>query len=391
MKEICNKNFCTGCGLCTVICPKQCISFEANEEGFFYPNINIQQCINCSRCVKNCPMINESKNIKKDILKSYYGWSNNNDVRKDSSSGGIFTELAELIIKNEGVVYGASFNEDFSISHIGVTELEELRLLRGSKYFQSDIRKVYASVKKDIIEGKKVLFSGTGCQIEALYRYLGIEQYDNLLTVEILCHGVPSKKVVCQYIDSIHENGEITKICFRDKSRYGWKYSCIFSAEFSDGYQYYGRSSSDLFYLGFLNEAFLRESCYNCKYVGKKRVGDVLLADFWGIDNESKYDISQSDLELGISFVTSNSEKGTNVLELLINSNSITMLDADYELAARYNKALVSNYKRPIQRDRIFSDINKYGYKRAIKKAFPNTYYKIFLYKLIKTVIGRKT
>lgn len=391
MKEICDSRLCTGCGVCISICPKKCIQFIENDEGFLYPSINHERCINCSLCTKSCPILNNFESRKKDVIESYYGWSNSDSIRYKSSSGGVFSEIAENIIKTGGIVYGAAYDDNLAISHIGVDCIDDLYKLRGSKYYQSDICASLSGVKNNLEEGKTVLFSGTGCQIDALYQYLVDTDTTNLLTVEILCHGVPSKKVVHRYIDSIYKKGKAKDIIFRDKSRYGWKYSCIFNVIYSDGYEYYGRSSSDLFYLGFLSEVLLRESCYRCKYVGKRRIGDVLLADFWGIDNESQYHIGQRDIDLGISFIAVNSKKGIKILESLAENGSVSISNADYDIAAKYNKALISNYERPAQRDSIYKNINKVGYKRAIKKAFPVTYYRIICHRIIKAILRRNS
>lgn len=389
MKEVCDLRLCTGCGLCLSFCPKKCIQYKENEEGFFYPSINQEICIDCGLCAKNCPVLNDFENKRKDVIESYYGWSNNDSIRYNSSSGGIFSEIAEIVVKSGGHVYGAAYDDNLALSHIGVDCIDDLSKLRSSKYYQSDIRRSFPAVKKNLEENKTVLYSGTGCQIDALYQYLGKTDTTNLLTVEILCHGVPSKKVVHGYVGSIYKSGKARSIVFRDKSRYGWKYSCVFNVIYNDGHEYYGRSSSDLFYLGFLSEALLRESCYRCKYVGKRRIGDILLADFWGVDNESQYHISQHDLDMGVSFITVNSQKGLEYLDFLAEKGAVSFFDADYDIAAKYNKALVSNCERPSQRDSIYKNINKMGYKRAIKKAFPLTYYRILSHRIIKAILRR--
>lgn len=387
MKEICDFKLCTGCGVCLSICPKKCIQFKENEEGFLYPFINQEKCVNCGLCTKNCPILNNFENRRKNVIDSYYGWSNNDVIRYNSSSGGVFSEIAEDIINRGGRVYGAAYNAGLTLTHIGVDCIDDLSKLRGSKYYQSDIRSSFTSVKKDLEEGNTVLFSGTGCQIDALYQFLGKTDISHLLTVEILCHGVPSRKVVLKYIESINKRKDVKSINFRDKSKYGWKYSCVFNVKYSDGHEYYGRSSSDLFYLGFLSEALLRESCYRCKYVGKRRVGDILLADFWGIENADQYKIGQHDIDMGVSFITANSDRGIKMLDILAKNGAISVSDANYDIASKYNKSLVSNYQRPHQRDSIYKNINKVGYRRAIKRAFPITYYRILSHRIVKAIL----
>lgn len=193
MIEINTKENCCGCYACYNVCPKQCITMKTDNEGFWYPDIDKDKCVNCNLCEKVCPIVNPVQ--RNESLKLSYAVQNKDDaVRLSSSSGGMFHLLAESIIKQDGVVYGAGFDKDFSVKHIRINKIEEIQLLQGSKYLQSDIGNIYKQVKKDLKENKQVLFTGTPCQVEGLKSFLGREE-NNLLTMDFICHGVPSPMI----------------------------------------------------------------------------------------------------------------------------------------------------------------------------------------------------
>lgn len=387
--NICDHRKCTGCALCSSICAKQCISMVENEEGFMYPSIDENKCVSCGICQKFCP-VNSLVDKNDPVNSAISAWSTNDIERFSSSSGGVFPEIANQIIERQGVVYGAAFDVSCNLRHIRVENKEGLKVLKGSKYFQSDIKDCYSAIKKDLLEGKEVLFSGTGCQIAAIKRYLSNIDTLRLLSVEILCHGVPSKRIIDSYIHSINPTSKPTKINFRDKSRFGWEYSCVFEVEFEDGATYYGRSSTDLFYLGFLNELFLRESCYECPYVGNSRVGDITLADYWRVSQIDIPELVSDDMEKGVSLILVNSKKGDEVIASLSGKNKIVCHGANLDKASEHNQALKGNYKRPLAREQFFKYNEKYGYNKAIFRIFPRTIIGIKFRKSVKKVIGER-
>ena len=234
MIDIKEKNNCCGCSACVQICPKQCISMAADNEGFLYPQVNSAICIDCGLCEKVCLVINQS--APREPLVVYAAKNNNEDIRLKSSSGGIFTLLAEKVIEEGGVVFGAKFDADWNVIHDYTETIEGLAAFRGSKYVQSIIGDNFKTAKQFLNNGRKVLFSGTPCQIAGLKKYLR-KEYDNLLTVDVVCHGVPSPMVWRDYLDykrakraagkntvssSLKELPVITGISFRDKTK-GWK------------------------------------------------------------------------------------------------------------------------------------------------------------------------
>ena len=222
MIKIKAKEDCCGCYACYNICPKECITMESDNEGFWYPKIDKDKCINCNLCEKVCPIINKPNSSLYE-KKSYAVFNKNEKIRLESSSGGIFSLLAEYVINNHGNVYGAVFDEDFNVKHVKINILQDINLLRGSKYVQSRINDIFKSIKFDLKNNKIVLFTGTPCQIAGLQSFLQ-KKYDNLILMDIVCHGVPSPLVWQQYINELKQNYKqnIKSIYFRDKST-GWK------------------------------------------------------------------------------------------------------------------------------------------------------------------------
>ena len=241
--EISNKKECSGCYACVSICPKRCISMQIDNEGFWYPLVDKNECIECGMCEKHCP-VKKSKRNYRDI-EGYAAINKNSTVQKRSSSGGVFTLLAEYVLENGGVVYGAAFDEEYMVRHIGVERIHELGKLQGSKYVQSQMGSIYLEVKEKLNRGKIVYFSGTPCQVDGLIAFLG-KEYDNLICQDIICHGVPSPKIWKQYLKqfNIEKNA---KILFRDK-RTGWE---SYSFTIDQREKYTQRASENLYILIF--------------------------------------------------------------------------------------------------------------------------------------------
>lgn len=308
MIDILNKKDCCGCSACVQKCPKQCISLKEDNEGFLYPQVNQQECISCGICKKVCPIINP--NEKRTPLQIYAAINKNEEIRRQSSSGGIFTLLSEEILKEGGVVFGARFDENWEVKHDYTENVKGLVNFRGSKYVQSRIEDNYKKVETFLKQGRKVLFSGTPCQIAGLKRFLS-KEYDNLLTVDFICHGVPSPKVWRLYLyetyrkiikrggkhtaSSILSNSEgksqIEDICFRNKDL-GWKrYSFFLKLKLTDikgkrnTAELFEPYSENIFMKGFLSDLYLRPSCYQCTARSGKSGSDITIADF-GIFNK---------------------------------------------------------------------------------------------------------
>ena len=349
MIEIKTKKDCCGCYACYNICPKECITIESDNEGFWYPKIDKNKCINCNLCKKVCPIINKPKKFLYEE-KSYAVFNKNEKVRLESSSGGFFSLLAEYVINNHGSVYGAAFDKDFNVKHIKITSLHDIELLRGSKYVQSKINDIFKSIKIDLKNNRIVLFTGTPCQIAGLQSFLQ-KKYDNLILMDIVCHGVPSPLVWQRYIDELKQNykQDIKNIYFRDKST-GWKaYSVKFLFD-KDEYKTFG--FKDIYMKGFLNDIYLRPSCYNCNFKGIERISDITVADFWGVENI----LPKMDDDKGISLIVVHSEKGKQLFDKL--SEKMILNEVNLNEAIKYNPSMISSVKYNEKRNEFFLDLN---------------------------------
>lgn len=314
--RLAEKKECTGCMACYNICSVNAIDMKPNEQGFLYPVVNENLCIKCEACIKKCPIINEEKLDQESLFhqKIYAAWNKNDEVRKKSSSGGVFSLIAQFVLQNDGLVVGAGFDDKMQVTHMIVEEKEELPKLMGSKYVQSYIGQVYKTVREKLIEGKKVLFVGTPCQVVGIKKFIGQNLYQNLVTIDLACHGAPSPRIFNEYIQYFEEKfgSKVEKIEFRNK-KFGWKkYAMVLS--FCNGKQDIGVYNNSPYLHGFMKDIFLRDSCYQCKYTNTTREGDITLGDFWGYQSKEQKDI---DDDRGISFVIINSETGKNIFDAI--------------------------------------------------------------------------
>lgn len=296
------------------ICPQKCIELVEDREGFRYPNINTEQCIDCNQCQLVCPIINRFNKTKFNI-EVYVAKNKNDDIRVESSSGGMFTLFAKYILSERGVVFGALFNDSFSVLHDFTEKEEHLEAFRGSKYVQSQIGDNYKKVELFLKQGRKVLFSGTPCQVAGLKSYLR-EEYDNLLTLDFICHGVPSPKVFKLYIEELNQQqpGELITINFRDKTE-GWsKFSFKTKRKLGENIITYRESTDKNIYLrGFLKNLYLRPSCHECPSNSFTSGSDLTMGDYWGIHQV----YPDFDDDKGCSLIFCNSEKGKLVFEIV--------------------------------------------------------------------------
>lgn len=345
MIEIKDKSKCCGCYSCTNVCPKGCITMEMDYEGFSYPVVNKELCVECGMCMSHCPIL--TPKIKKEILKkSYACFSRNDEVRTQSSSGGVFTHLAKHIIEKGGIVVGAGFDDQFNVNHIIIDNIEDLEKLRGSKYVQSRIGNIYSSIKKYLTDGVLVYFSGTPCQIDGLLAYLD-KDYHNLICQDVVCHGVPSPKIWQKYLQTkkIDKN---TKINFRDKE-YGWERFTlsIHNNEFKD----IQNKLNNAYLRAFLLDYSLRPSCYDCQSKSIDRNSDITLADFWGIKKIDK----KMDDDKGTSLVLLNTDKGKELFYSI--KNELIYKETDFNESIADNSYIIKSAIKPKKRDEFFDDI----------------------------------
>lgn len=295
---------CTGCGMCVDLCSKNAITMIKDSHGFYYPNIDSERCISCGLCQKKCPVNNSSDQASTPKM-IYAAWHKNKDIRKRSTSGGVFTAIAEQVIDNGGVVAGVKWNDDFQAIHFIADNKKDLSLFNESKYVQSHADSVYLKVKAALGDNKIVLFSGTPCQNNALKLFLG-KDYPNLYMIDLVCHGVPSEEVLYRYLAERTNNIESIKhISFRAKKPlWDWGYVTI---HFRNQPDYSVLMNEDPYYALFNIGYSLRTSCHNCRYCNMNRFGDITLADFWGYRPRH---FKTRDYLKGTSLVMLNSEKG---------------------------------------------------------------------------------
>lgn len=347
-KYICDKTKCSGCGACLNICPKNAIKFEKNSEGFLYPIIDEDKCINCGACKNVCPVLNK-KNFSDKYIKCYAAKSNNVDIKKKSSSGGIFSHLALEFIHNDGIVYGVTM-DNMKAKHVRVSSEKELIKILGSKYIQSNVGFVYKEVLGDLYNGKKVLFSGTPCQIMGLKSFLK-KEYDNLYCVSVICHGVTSDYVLNKRIESFERlyDTNVNNIVFRSK-RNGWEKTSIeyFSDRVNKNYSF---NDDPLMFL-YLGNYILRYSCYNCSSKGLNGNGaDIILGDYWGV-----YNVHQDFFDdEGVSCLILKTSKGERLFNKIC--NNISFVETQYDDIIKYNPSFVDSTSKPLERNKIFDEL----------------------------------
>jgi len=349
MINIIKKQDCCGCYACYNICPQKCISMLADDEGFWYPVVDIEECTDCGLCEKVCPILN--KKIAENCPVAYACINKEDNIREQSSSGGVFTVIAERVIVNNGVVFGAGFDGGFNVIHRWTDRMDGLGNFRGSKYVQSCIGDTYNQVRDFLNQKRQVLFSGTPCQIAGLRSYLG-KDYETLICLDIVCHGVPSPKVWQCYklhIEEIYQ-AKAQRITFRRKNC-SWKlYSLSFS--FDNDKEYSQKLTEDIFMQGFLKNLYLRPSCYNCNFKTLNRQSDITLADFWGIENV----LPSFDDDRGTSLVLVNSKKGAEIFSSVADKMNYKKVDIDQ--AILYNPSAIKSADYNSKRNRFFQELS---------------------------------
>lgn len=358
-KVIIEKKDCVGCYSCASVCPKDCIDMKIDDEGFWYPHVDNDKCIKCNKCVSVCPTINTSENNNKQ--NAYACINKEESIRLESSSGGVFSLVAEQILEEGGAVFGACFDSEFVVKHSFTENKEKLKNFRGSKYTQSKIGDSYRLVRDFLKSDQKVLFTGTPCQVAGLKSFLG-KEYNNLVCMDMICHGVPSPDVwkkYTQYREKI-ANSKVDNISFRNKKE-GWKKFSV-SFLFKNNTEYRQSLDKDLYMRIFLNDICLRPSCYDCKFKGLNRNSDITLADFWGIKNI----IPEMDDDKGTSLIFVNSDKGKKVFEVI--SSKMEYKDVNIEDAVKYNPAAIKSASYNPKRESFMKKRNKLSFDKLVKK-----------------------
>ena len=365
---ILKENLCTGCGACFNICPFDAIKMEYNNEGFLYPIIDKEKCTNCGKCLNACPSIEfKLANEKASVS---YAMMANDKIREKSSSGGIFTLLAESIINEGGYVVGASFSDDFkSVKHVIVNSLEELEKLKKSKYLQSDTNTTYKETKALLENNKIVLYTGTPCQIAGLKNYLK-KDYENLYTLDIVCHGTPSPKAWEKYLDEICKGKSVIDADFRNKKCAWGTGSLLLVLLLSDNSTIEEYSDKNIYYKAFLQNLILRKSCATCNYTNITRPGDLTLGDFWGIQSYSKKFADRK----GTSLILINNKKGQNLINKIKKDLKLNE-QVPIKYATDGNPVLRIPCTTHPEREKFFKDFNNKSFSQNANDCFNNTKY----------------
>lgn len=375
-EKLCPRDVCTGCFACKQVCAKGAIHFK-DDKGFLYPEIDASLCVDCGLCTNACPVLNPglAANDNKESAVSYAIWNNNLKDRMNSSSGGVFSALADKTIEEGGIVYGAAWDDAMQLRHVGVENTDGLEALRRSKYVQSNTDAVFKDVKLQLKTGRRVLFCGTPCQIAGLLSFLGNKGYPNLITVGVVCHGVPSQRSFDKYLHEIEKdkNIKIVDCNFRSKKR-GWKpgLDLILSAKNADNKVIViDKLLSDNVYMNaFLKLYFLRESCYNCPFKGdvKGYNADIMLSDAWSLWSAIPW--VRVDFSKGISAVAFNTEKGRDFMKQC--GDSIYMLERPYEEYT--SNSGFKSARKPRNNDEAFEYLKNHTWMETQSKYFPMTF-----------------
>lgn len=361
MIKITDPSKCCGCTACAEICSHGAIEMHPDKLGFLYPVVDVAKCVDCGLCDKVCSFVPDTregrsvpKTAKVDVFAVRHKES---EILAQSQSGGAFSAMAEQVLKRRGLVYGAAFDESHMVRHIRIDALEGLPALRGSKYVQSDIMGIYGQILGDLRNGLEVLFTGTPCQVAGLKSYVPKTLQDGLLTMDFICHGVPSPAVWKDYLDYMSRQGKIVKANFRDKSVAGWK-------EHKETFIYSNgvKKVADSFRVLFYKNIMLRHSCSVCPYNVINHKSDVTVADFWGVDEI----LPQMDGPEGTSMVICNTSKGQELIGRASDALNIVPAVLDYDFMSRRNPNLVRPAR--IDKDRMVFE-NEYDRKGFVRVA----------------------
>ena len=365
MISIQDKSKCCGCNACGDVCAHGAISFVTDIEGFWYPEVDTSKCTDCGLCEKVCPNLHADELKKNDFEKPicYAAEHKNLEVVFDSTSGGLFSAMADRMYRDKGYVGGAIFNEDFSVREYISNDKSDLPKLRSSKYLQSNSEGFYKEIKSLLTAGEKVLVCGTPCQMAALRTFLR-KDYENLIIVDFICRGVNSPKIWRKYLDSFEERYGSKVVYAKAKSKeYGWR-NLTQKVILENGKAYYEDRYVNNFTKGYLQtNAYCRPSCYDCQFKGFPRVADITIADFWGVENVNQ----TMEKNLGTSLVMINSQKGANYFELI--KPRINSVEVPFESILAGNPMLTSSLEQPVvNREQFFNDVDKMSFTALAQK-----------------------
>lgn len=388
MIEIENKTDCCGCQACGDICHAEAISFHPDHEGFWYPEVDRNKCTDCHLCEKICPVLNLDalKHHNKSAPKVFGGYNKDIVIRFASTSGGVFSLLAQAMYKQKGYVSGAIYTDDFKVINFISDDKKDLRRLRSSKYVQSNAEGLYKRIKSLLESGEKVLACGSPCQMAALRSFLR-KDYDNLIIVDFLCRATNSPKVFEKYKESLEARYGSKIVAIKDKNKdHGW-HSLARKVTFENGQVYYGEGHEDDYRRGYHANVFERPSCYECKFKGIPRISDITLGDFWGIGSVDP----SLEQNLGTSLVMINSEKGEKYFDII--RDKLVMKEFSLDDIVPGNSTAIMGGKLPypagIDRNEFFKSLDEMPFDECAAKFFPYvSEQKVTLKRKIRTLLG---
>lgn len=366
--ELCKPDTCTGCGACANACPQDCIHMEPDAEGFLHPVVEAETCIQCGRCIKSCPVAAsaESRRAGKKETKAYGACFRDEEIRLASTSGGVFTALCIWVLQRGGVVFGAAYDDLFQVQHIFAESEEDLAQLRGAKYAQSDIGYSFRRVRRALEDGRYVLFSGTPCQTAGLLTYLG-KEYEKLILVDVICHGVPSPAVWQEYLRyrsrTDAQGSGLAAVYLRSKET-GWpNYSVHIT--YANGTEYRAPHTADPYMRAFVGNLCLRTACYECQFKGIDRTSDFTLGDYWGVwDQLPAFNDGK-----GTSLVLLHSEKAARIWEELHQGLRYEQVDAAVALAE--NPSALHAPQKSLSRKTFMENYSVQDFEQLTKSLCP--------------------
>lgn len=375
------KEDCCGCTACKSICFTKAIEMKPDEEGFLYPKINQELCIDCGLCRKVCPLQNQV-NIHYRLSEPlvFAVKHKEKQVKMSSASGGVYTAISDYALELSNAIYGVEFDEKFNIQHNRAISAIERDKFKGSKYVQSDLKETFKQIQKDLNNDKGVLFTGTGCQVAGLRKYLNDTKIntDKLITNDIICHGTPSPLLWNDYLKFIYKNSRLKSYTFRYKKK-GWRGYNV-KVKFENGRRKINSSDIKVYANLFSSNLILRPSCYNCKFTNLQRPSDIMIGDFWGIEKT----IPEIDDDKGISLVLLNTSKGKDIFEKL--KNDLDIWESNTKDCLQPN--LQYPTKKPEIRDQFWEDYYKFGFQYIAKK-YAGYSFKCRVKKLVKSSLQK--
>lgn len=362
--KLCDAQNCTGCLACYNACKYNAILIKEDKEGFVYPLVQSELCIGCGMCERVCPIMGDRrKNPVADM--AYAAWTKDKETLFNSSSGGLYSEIARCVLKKGGVVFGAAFDKEWNVRHFAVSNENELSKTQGSKYVQSYIGTSFQAVEKMLSLGETVLFSGTPCQISGLKSYLSLVKCktDSLYTIDLVCHGVPSPTIFKSYTSYLEKlnHSKLLYFTFRNKKWSWYRYNQ--KATFTNNQKYFGKWETDPFIRGFLREYYLRSSCHQCVFATEQRCGDFTLCDYWGYYKKPG-EVDNNDM--GVSLVIPNTEKARELYKSL--TPFVVSYGRDVQEAMKSNQAFHKCFSASPLRGEFWKDFHENGFEGVIEK-----------------------